>query len=58
MPTWSPDGSKLAYFVAKDNLISLTVSDVADAGKALSLSNAVEIRKDPIDVDSGMSWVR
>jgi TolB protein len=58
MPTWSPDGSKLAYFVAKDNLISLTVSDVAVVGKSLSLSNAVEIRKDPIDVDSGMSWVR
>ena len=57
MPTWSPDGRKLAYFVAKDNLISLTVSDVAAAGASLSLSNAVEIRKDPIDVDSGMSWV-
>lgn len=58
MPTWSPDGSKLAYFVAKDNLISLTVSDVTVAGTTLSLGNAVEIRKDPIDVDSGMSWVR
>lgn len=58
MPTWSPDSRYLAYFVAKDNLISLMIADVVTEGGSLRLENKREIRKDPIDVDSGMSWTR
>ncbi|MBA3471567.1 MAG: PD40 domain-containing protein [Herpetosiphonaceae bacterium] len=58
MPTWSPDSRHLAYFVAKDNLISLTIADLAADGAGIKLENQREIRKDPIDVDSGMSWTR
>jgi TolB protein len=58
MPTWSPDSKHMAYFLAKDNLISLTIADVVADGTGIKLENQREIRKDPIDVDSGMSWTR
>ena len=58
MPTWSPDSRKLAYFIAKDNLVSLTISDVTTTNGKLSLANPVEVQKDTLDIDSGMSWVR
>ncbi len=58
MPTWSPDSKHLAYFLAKDNLISLTIADLAADGAGITLENQREIRKDPIDVDSGMAWTR
>ena len=58
MPTWSPDSRHLAYFVAKDNLISLAIADVVAEGAGIKLASQREIRKDPIDVESGMSWIR